>query len=305
MKSRASLQDYFNHSEAAFTVPDIKNGFIPQGIDYDAGSDQIIITGYMGGGSNSPIYAIGRTGGELKKKVLMLTPEGGNFSGHSGGLAVFGDSLYIAGSIDACIYSFPLADFADAGNNSKLPAAKKIELKTEQDYIRVSFTSRDESFLYAGEFHKSPIFYTHDSHKVEAGGKTQKAYLFGFTLDEDRNPIPSRVYSIPDSVQGAIFHDGYLYLSQSNGLLPGKILTYDLSGAEPSGTKNVLGSDIPLYVLSEKAASKVTVIPPMSEEITVVDDQLYILYESASNRYRIGRLFGLDKVYRTPIEYFR
>ena len=42
----------------------------------------------------------------------------------------------------------------------------------------------------------------------------------------------------------------------------------------------------------------------MSEEIIVVDGKMYILYESASNRYIIGKWMDLDYVYATPMEYF-
>ena len=67
----------------------------------------------------------------------------------------------------------------------------------------------------------------------------------------------------------------------------------------------MLGREVPLYVLTEGAAQKITPIPPMSEELLAVDGQMYLLYESASNRYLIGKFLGLDSVLATPLSYFR
>lgn len=301
---RSVLNDYFQNSSAVFTIPDIDNGFIPQGIDYDPNTNYFFVTGYMGNGKSSPIYAIEKGSGEVKQKVLMTTFDGKDFKGHSGGLSVIKDRLYIAGSTDACIYSFRVPDILDAENNSKVSASETIGLKTDDDFIRVSFTSRNNSILYGGEYHQSPIFYTHKSHFVNDNGKFQKAYLFGFSLDIDQHVIPSHVYSIPDKIQGAFFDQGYLFLSQSNGLLPGRILAYDLSMIEPSGNRNVLGKDVPLYIISENNAVKITTIPPMPEEIVVIENHMYILHEAASNRYLIGKLLGQKKVYSTPIRFF-
>ena len=298
-------KDYISNSQTAFSIPDINKGFIPQGIDYDPESDNFFVTGYMDLGKNSPIYAIDKTSGALKKKIQMTTADGKPFRGHAGGLSVFGGRLYIAGSTDSCMYSFSAADILNAEDNTEVPISGVTGLKTSGESIRVSFTSRDESFLYAGEFHKEPIFYTDDSHSIGEEDVNHKAYLLGFSVNENADAVLSHVYSIPDSVQGAFIDDGYLYLSQSSGFLPGRILTYDLSRIEPSGTRNVLGQEIPLYFISEKKADKVTAVPPMPEEITVADGYMYILHEAASNRYLIGKLLGLDKVRRTPIGYFK
>ena len=65
-----------------------------------------------------------------------------------------------------------------------------------------------------------------------------------------------------------------------------------------------MGKSVPLYVLSKENAKKITTIPPMPEEIVAVDDHLHIVFEAASNRYRIGKIMGLNSVYATPLDYF-
>ena len=301
---RIMLDDYFRHSTGAFEIPDITKGFIPQGIAYDDASDSFILTGYMGNGKGSPIYVIDKDSGKVRKKISLKTEEGKRFKGHAGGISVYGNNTYLAGSTNFCFYVFANPDIMNAEDGGTLCAGRRIDLKDGKDYIRASFTSVDDSLLYAGEFHKGLLFYTSDTHKVETGDSMQEAFLLGLTVD-DGKAVPSLVYSIPDSIQGACFADGYLYLSQSNGFLPGKILSYDIENVRQQGETEVLGKNVPLYVLTETNASGTQIIPPMPEEMIVVDGRMYIAYESASNRYKIGRLLGLDKVLSTPVEYFQ
>ena len=305
MGYHAALNDYFNNSASAFAIPDSSQGFIPQGITYDPASRHFFLTGYMGSGGNSPIYVMDRADGTLKKKILMLNEKGEKFKGHAGGLSVYGDQLYIAGSTDACLYAFPIAEVLAAEDRARLAAGSRIDLKNAEDFIRVSFTSFDQSLLYAGEFHCGPIFNTDSSHRVEDAGIKQQAYLLGAALDGGSRALPACVFSIPDNVQGACFADGYLYLSQSRGFLPGRVLTYRLDEIASSGSKKVLGLEVPLYIVTEKTAAKVTVVPPMPEEIVVVDGEMYVLSEAASDRYRLGKPLKLDRVYKTPISFFQ
>ena len=304
MVYRKELKDYFSNSVPCMTVPGISGGFIPQGLAYDSDTQAFFISGYMGNGKQSPIYVLREQDSIPGKRIDLLTEDGSKFKGHAGGVSVYGNGVYIAGSTQACVYYFPTETLLNMENGGSLKAAERISLRTDDDFIRASFTSVDDSHLYIGEFHKGVVFYTHKSHLVEYDGIRQKAYLVGFRLDGNGQMVPACVYSIPDDVQGACFTQDHVFLSQSNGFLPSVILSYSLNGMEQAGTKRVLGEEVPLYILSEQNAVKKTRVPPMSEEITVVDGKLYILYEAASNRYLIGKKLGLDKIYATPLDYF-
>ena len=304
MGCKIYLNKYFENSYAVTSIPGLSKGFIPQGIAYDSKNNCFFLTGYMGTGKISPIYVISNDGGKEKKRIQMRTESGEEFKGHAGGLSVYGNDLYIAGSTAACMYSFSIDELLKAKDGESVKAKQKIILKDTDDYIRVSFTSVDESLLYAGEFHKGPIFRTNKSHQVDHNGVTQKAYLFGFELSDDNQPVPKCVYSIPDDIQGACFYKGIIYLSQSKGFLPGRIITFSQEDLVEIGEQQVLGKSVPLYVLSKENAKKITTIPPMPEEIVAVDDHLHIVFEAASNRYRIGKIMGLNSVYATPLDYF-
>ena len=304
MKHQTDIRRYLENSTPVCRIPEIGRGFIPQGLSYDPGSDSLLITGYYGLGGSSPIFVVDRESGQARK-ILMRTPDGARFAGHAGGLSLFGGTVCVAGSTDSCMYGFSLAQLLDAADGSGLNAAARIGLRTASDRIRVSFTAADGALLYGGEFHKDPIFRTHPSHAVGTAEGTLKAYLVGFLPDAEGVAEAKVVYAIPDNVQGACFDGEYLYLSQTESLFSARILSYRLEALRPAGTKEVLGREVPLYVLTEGAAQKITPIPPMSEELLAVDGQMYLLYESASNRYLIGKFLGLDSVLATPLSYFR
>ena len=303
MGYQLDFKNYYKSSKAVFQVPDLSKGFIPQGLAYDANTDSFFVTGYMDHKENSPIYVIDRKSGSLKNKIYMMTEKGEDFRGHAGGMSILGDSVYVAGSTDACVYEFLISEVINSSNN-RVNASEKIGLKRCGDFIRVSFTSADESLLYAGEFHKGFLFYTNKSHIIKQDKTKQKAYILGFKKNDKKEGIPECVYSVPDCVQGACFYKNHMFLSVSYGIWPSKIMTYSLSKIKQCGTKKVLGYDVPLYILNKENVDKTTIIPPMSENIIVVNGEMYIIYEAASNRYKIGKRMGLDKVYKTPIGFF-
>lgn len=300
MLYKKSLDKYYKNCNELFTIPDIDKGFIPQGIAFNKENNMYLLTGYMGNGSASPIYLIDADSKSVKK-VLMYTPENKPFKGHAGGLSVIGNEVYVAGSTDYCMYVFSLDDLLNAENNSTLSYKNIVSLKNDDDFLRVSFTSENNGILFAGEFHKSPIFYTHESHEISTGDGVQNAYLFGFKVNEN-TAEPAIVYSIPDKVQGACFHDNKVYLSISHGAAPAEICEYDLKKIESSQTHTVLGKEIPLYVLDDSNVSHKYKIPPMSEEIIFVNDDLVTLHECASNRYIFGKFISAKKTYSINLQ---
>ena len=304
MVYRKELKDFYANSVPCMTVPGLSKGFIPQGIAFDRNAQAFFVSGYMDNGKQSPIYVLKEGDSVPGKRIDLLTEDGSKFKGHAGGVSVYDGSLYVAGSTQACVYAFSPETLLEAADGGSVKADARIGLRTEDDFIRASFTSVDGSYLYVGEFHRGFIFYTHSSHLVEQDGIRQKAYLAGFRPDGNGQMVPVCVYSIPDDVQGACFTEDHVFLSQSHGFLPSVILSYSLSGLEQAGTKRVLGKEVPLFVLSERNALKVTKVPPMSEEIVAVDGKMYILFESASNRYLVGKRLGLDRVYAAPVDYF-
>ena len=99
------------------------------------------------------------------------------------------------------------------------------------------------------------------------------------------------VYSICDTVQGMCITDGgQIVLSTSFALMTSHHYYYDLPQGEAEGEFSLDGREIPLWYLDSNDLTKDVKLPPMSEEIVFVDGRIYVMNESACNKYLFGKL---------------
>lgn len=297
---RLPVSSYYKVSNKTFKIPGISDGFIAQGITLIPEDGDFYITGYMDDGSASPIYIVDKATNTLEKTIKMANPDGSAFTGHAGGLSYFEGMLYLAGSTKNCVYAFDPAEIKNASDGASIAYKYPVNLKTETDKLRVSFTTAHNGVFYVGEYHKDPGYSTVDSHEVKTQDGSQKALLFGFTIDGEI-ATPYCAYSMPDIVQGACFTDDKLYLSCSAGPAFSHIYTYSLTDLPQSGTINVLGVDVPLYVLDSSVLIDTDLIAPMSEELEITDGKMYIMCESASNKHVFGKFTGADYCYAADL----
>jgi hypothetical protein len=66
-----------------------------------------------------------------------------------------------------------------------------------------------------------------------------------------------------------------------------------------------LGKDVPVYALDSASLVKDSKIAPMSEEIVIIDNQLYVMCESASTKYIFGNFLGAKWCYKTDLSKMR
>ena len=302
---RIPVSEYYSHSEKEFTIPDINSGFIAQGLTYDERSDCFFMTGYMNDKSSSPIYMVEKSTNKYVKKLLLQNPDGSEFHGHAGGMTVHGDYIYVAGSGDSCLYVFSYEDAIKASDNSTL---KSIGTFPMPDDMSVAFTSSDENVIYAGEFYRAENYKTAENHKMTtSAGDYNQALMFAYRFSDSADALfgietePFEVYSITDLVLGMDTYNGRIYLSTSYGVAFSHIYVYD----KPQSKKNleIAGLTLPLYELDSASLSNTFKYPPMSEEIVCIDDRIYTMCESASNKYIFGKLTGAHKCYSTDISW--
>ena len=279
-----------------FVIPGLAGGFIPQGIAFHEADGTFYVTGYYPNSKKaSPIFIIDRNSGTLIQKIQMADRNGSPFTGHAGGIHVQDGKVLVAGSTDACLYVWDVNAIRSAAFDAALPYTSVIPLKAGADYMRVSFVSADrQGLIYVGEYHRAPAFPTYSGHRCRTAFGEQNALLLGFSL-QNGSTVLQKAFSIPDHIQGVCFNEHFLYLSQSNGYGTSRILVYPAELAS-SGTLNILGRSVPLYVLDESSLLKTVPIPRMAEEIEFVDKRIYIMCEAASNRFRIGKFTGAKTV---------
>ncbi len=303
---RLPVLNYYKASDKAFVIPEYNSGYVAQGICFDQGSDTFILSGYMKGGSPSPLYALSKNG-EYIKKLTLKTPDGKDYVGHGGGVATFGEFIYIAGGGDCCLYVYSLTQFKNAVNGDALQCIGVFPLKTsDSDYISPAFVNVNGNALITGEFFREANYPTPESHKITTtSGNYNQALAIEFTLNESFplgiNPTPVKAYSLPDKAQGLTTNEDKIYLSTSWGISFSHVYEYDQSKLARQNDITILNSTLPFFALDSASLTNDYKLPPMSEEIVFVDNLLYVNCESASDKYIFGKFTGGKYLYKTDL----
>ena len=277
--------DYYSNKTDICNNPGLNDGFVCQGIAVSEENGVILVCGYMKDKSNSRIYV---TDFESHSYYVELTRSGEKYTGHAGGLAITGDTVYIANAKK--IYSFPLESVLSASNGDIVDIGSGTKVNTN-----ASFVYTDEEYLYVGEFHDGGK-YVIENHEHENAEGTHYAICTKYALNDLETPVA--VYTLRNNVQGICFTPhGKVVLSTSYGLTDTIYYVYDLDKATDSG----LSFDgAPVYYLDN--LEREIHGPAMGEDLDYYDGRIITLTESASQKYIFGKFFGATKIVALNIE---
>lgn len=299
------VTDYYLASDRAFEIPGLEDGAVPQGFCHDAANACFLMSGYSNDGEASRIYVIDAESGELRHSVALKKENGKAFKGHVGGVAVFGDYLYVAGGGDGCIYVFDYATVISGTESATVIGTVPLSLGAE-DEISASFVFTDGTRLIVGEFYRADGYDTPESHHVTTkNGDLNRALALEFTLSADCElgiaPNPTCAYSLPDQVQGVCVDGDKIYLSTSWGLSFSYIYEHDMTKLSDEGTITLQGNELPLFALDSGSLTETYQLPPMAEEIAMLDGRLFVVGESASEKYIFGKFTEGKWCYSTDL----
>ncbi len=265
--------DYYSMEERVCTNPGLNDGFVCQGICVSEENGVILVSGYMDDKSNSRIYV---TDLDSNSYYVELTREGKSYTGHAGGIALTGDTVYISNG--SKLYVFSLTDILNAKNGDIIDIGAGVKVNSA-----ASFVYADENYVYVGEFNNPAE--EQKEHVYETSSGTNHSIIERYSHNDLENP--DKIYSIGDYAQGVCFTpDGKIVLSTSYGLTSTQYYVYDESDATDSG--NTLDG-APVYFLGE--CIKQISGPAMGEDMDWYDGKVITLTESASNKYIFGKLF--------------
>lgn len=307
---RIPVSGYYKASERGFLIPDCGRGFVAQGITYDGQSGRFLVNGYQKDNIASPIYIIAPEARKPDKTIRMALPDGSDYAGHAGGIAVYGDYVYVADGERHRLLVFSRQSIYDAADGDSVAALGAFDTAvSDTDYIGPAFVTVDGDRLVTGEFYRNPNYQTPESHKFTTlAGDYQQALAVEYRLDGQAQygieSTPVKVYTLPDLAQGMCFNGGKIYVSTSWGTAQSHIYQYEEDRLQLQGNIALLGMELPLYALDSAALLVDGVIAPMSEEIVIVDGKLYTMCESASNKYIFGKFTSAKWCYATDIEEF-
>ena len=289
---RIVYASFYANADKAFASPGRSEHYVPQGLDYLPDSQSFITCGYMSGGEASRVYLIDKDG---KATVAELKEaDGSDHTGHTGGVSHFDQYLYITDSEGLDV--FMLEDLT-SGKDS---LTKIGEVKT---FIDPAWCYVYNGYMLTGEFYRAVDYETPMEHRLTTpAGDANTSSVTVFKLDATKpcgiDPTPVAVISTPDQVQGLCVTDtGEVALSTSWGFATSYIRLYDAEKVTQNGTFTVGGTEVPLFYLDSASATRTIDAPPMSEEMVCLDGRLYILNESACNKYIFGKLMSANDLY--------
>lgn len=300
---RIPVSEYYKNSEKAFIIPGLSDGMTHQGLAYDSENDTFLITGYRSDGNASQVSVVSKADGKEVKRLYLANEDGSAFTGHVGGITVYGKYVYVADTDG--LYAFNRSDIVDAADGGSIKAVGLFKTSAAGDTLGVAFTHVEGDMIYVGEFYREENYPTPDSHKYKtAAGDDNTALILAYKLDAAAPlGISDKIecaYSARGLVQGMCFDaDGRIYLSTSYAVAFSHIYIYDATKEE--GTVTVLGQTVPRYVLDSSTQKGDIKLAPMSEEIVIVDGKLYTMCESATNKYFFGKFTSAKYCYATDI----
>ena len=268
-------KDYYKIETNVCTNPGLSDGFVCQGIAASEENGVFLVSGYMKDDSASRIYV---TNTENEDYYVQLKQGDEEFTGHVGGIATTGDTVYVAN--DDKIHVIPLSDILNAKEGDTVEVGEGVDVNNA-----ASFVYTDDTYLYVGEFHDGGK-YTIVGHENTTAEGTHYAICTKYALEDLNTPLA--VYSIRNKVQGICFTpDGKVVMSTSYGLADTIYYVYNENEATDSG-KTFDGA--PLYYLEEVKG------PAMGEDLDYYDGGVITMTESASNKYLFGKFFFANKI---------
>ena len=296
----ASYKQFDKISSANIVIPGLDTKFVPQGITYVQETDNFLISGYMSDSTPSRIYVVNKSSGDHIKYVTMSV-DGSPYTLHAGGITTYQNYLYVAG--DKVVVRFDLGMLELAEHQGEITAIDSFQTGNGCDFL-VTYNNQ----LIVGEFYKKDKYETPTAHHITTNNQTNYAlsYIYNFNPANQyglESLTPTGAISMPNQVQGMTFtKSGDIFLSTSYSIPSSMLYTYENVLANPSEkTVTLNNTQVPLYILDSKVLKTSLKAPSMSEEAILVEDKVYLLFESNCKKYRFINRTRLSNVYALDI----
>jgi hypothetical protein len=293
---RVKYGAFYAAAQREFRIPGLRDGFTPQGLTLC--EDGIFLTcGYMKDGGASRVYRICGEGGYIE----LLKEDGTPDLNHAGGLAVYGDWLYLTNEENISVY--PLDEVLAAPSGGALRPVYHFPVG-----FGASFVYAEADKLYVGEFYREESYPTDETHHMETdAGDAHYGLIAVYPLSPAKQygfaaEAPEYVYSIIGLAQGmCVTRSGRICISTSYGTADSHVYLYeDPAWFDADGMFDIARTRVPLYYLDSDHLEETVTLFPMSEELAYLNGRVYVMCESASNKYLFGKFTGNGYVYSFP-----
>ena len=300
-----SYSEFYKNSTQEFEVAGLDEGFTPQGISHEEENDIFLVGGYMSNGSASRIYVVDGETNQTEKYFTLAyldneTQQKTTYAGHCGGVATDGNGVWVVG--DKTVYYFKYDEVLNCENKEEILIENYFTAPNGADFVTVY-----NNKLLIGEFHREGNYDTDESHFIETKSGLNKAVSFMYDINNNNeygleNLQPVLAISTPSLVQGMVITDNNIILSTSYSLPSSHLYFYDniLNTTPTQKTFEGVENAVDTYILDTPV--KTIKAPCMSEEITLKDNTLYVLFENACNKYKYFTRDNLTNVFALNLE---
>ncbi len=291
---------FYQNAEKEFKMPGMADNLVQQGMVYVEEEDLFLVCGYMSDDTSSRVYVVG-TDGTVESYTELRNADGSVYTGHTGGIEYYGNCVYITEGTkekgyDGGLDVFPL--------NEILHGAETVNLQGRiKTYNNPAYCHIENGYLLVGEFYREIDYETLDSHRMQTpAGDQNNALITVFRLDDSEFHVsgaPIAGITTTDFVQGmCVVDEKYIVLSTSWGLSSSHFYVYDAEKLTKEDESCMVdGNLIPIYHFDSASLVKTIEAPPMAEEIVYLNDKMYILCESACNKYIYGKFMSGNHLY--------
>lgn len=270
------------YATAGHAIPLLDTGAVPQGMTYHEEKNLLLTSYYYKKEVPSCISVMDYTAGDVLHHADLMEPDGSMHYGHVGGLVIESTNLWVAS--DAYLYRYNLKDMLSNTNVSA-----QARFKTEAA-LEVAFCSFYENMVWAGEFALADEYPTASEHRLAArDGTAHRAWICGYDPRKGFEVAPQRVLSIPDRVQAMVATSDYIFLSRSYGRRNRSSLEIyhnPLKKAPHQTVQTSKDEAVPLWFLDGENHVRSIDLPPMAENMTLVDGKMEVLFESGADAFK-------------------
>lgn len=293
---------FYKNADPVFKTPGVKDDFVQQGFEYVEDDKIFLVAGYCSNNTASRVYVIKQDGSAYF--VKLQNADGSDYTGHTGGIKRNGEYVYITGGDGLDV--FPYADILQGNETVKQLGEVKTYVDPAHCYIH-------NGYILTGSFFIEDKYETPAHERMTTPcGDENTSVITAFKLDETQpfgiDPTPKAVISTRRQVQGmCITDDNKIVLSTSYGLATSQLFIYDTQNLAKQENYTFAGVDdngesfsfenVPLFYLESKDCVQVIKAPPMAEELVYLDGKIYIMNESACNKYIFGKITTGRKIY--------
>ena len=290
------LVSYYHFSKNSYLefseIPELAEGYVPQGMCYVEKSNVILQTSYN---DNAPskLYVFDYKREELICKYTLKDSSGKDIYGHVGGITSNGNKVWICNGSIMLVYS--LSEILSSSDNT-IKSTKELSLPISGDFCYYQYTKVTNN---PNESHYYNILWV-GSFAVNSNPFSQRTspFIYGYNLEKsddiDNFNKPQYIVAIPDKVQS-------LYIDKDNNFY----FTRSYSGFFTSSIdvhENMLNSKLEEFLVNAERIQYHSfrntrrlhsyTLPPMAEGMFIKDNKLYVIFESASKKY----LYAMPKI---------